>query len=108
MSATIKECLQHAHNVRRLAREDAVRCRIEYDSELGESLAESAGADIGRPDIPGTLLEIARSPWGRARQSGSWFNCMRMWARKALDLSRQERRARLAVRGEQLEMLEVA
>jgi hypothetical protein len=33
---------------------------------------------------------------------------MTSWARKALEMSREERRARLAVRGDQLDMLEVA
>lgn len=108
MSTSIQECLQHAHNVRQLAREDAVRSRWPDDSDVADSLRELSPAHKGRPDFPGTLLDLARSPWGRARQCGAWVACMTSWARRALELSRQERRARVAVRGEQLDMLEVA
>lgn len=105
---TIKECLQHAHNVRQLAREDAVRFRWPDDSDVADALRELSPAHKGRPDFPGTLLDLARSPWGRARQCGAWVGCMASWARRALELSRQERQARMAVRGEQLNLLDGA
>lgn len=91
-SRPVAECLRHARSMRRAARDAAVTFTVTRED----------------CDAAGVSAALWLGSMGRARQCGALVECMRSWAWQALHQARAERRARLAVRGEQLTLVGAA